>query len=145
MNKRFKLPSDDMAFRKIYKELLEKEILTTVFRPGVRVCNDFRGYCSKDVVNARVISQLGLDRAEIAPQFLASPVKKIQIEEIFSKNLGSLTADDFIGSSPDVYDKQSLIYHLGLIYNLDFSSLSDESQVTRIHFSYIHNQGGNNE
>ena len=140
MNKieKFELPADDMSFRRIYKNLLENETLITVFRPGVRDCKKFRGYCPMNIVNARVIDQVGLDRAKVAPEFLKKPVKKIQIEEIFAKKIGDLTKEDFVGSSPDVYDKQSLVYHLGLIYNLDITSLSPEEMVTIIRFSYIH-------
>ena len=144
-NNQFELPKDDMAFRKIYKNLLEEEKLTTVFRPGVRDCNRFRWYCPEDIVNARVIDQQGLDRARVAPVFLVEPVKKIQVEQVEVKTLGSLSSKDFIGSSPDVYDKKSLIYHLGLIYNLDISSLLDDSPITRIQFRYITQKEKNHE
>jgi hypothetical protein len=136
--KRFELPKDDMSFRKIYRNLIESETLTTVFRPNKRLCLDFKGYCQRAIVNARVIDELGLDRAYFKPEFLDEPPKKIKIEKIEVKKIGDLSPADFIGSSPDVHDKQSLIYHLGLIYNLDLFSLTDEALITRIHFSFIH-------
>jgi hypothetical protein len=139
MNKdeRFELPPDEMAFRRIYRDLLESGKLTTVFRPGVRTGGEFRGYNRGDVVSARVIDQVGLDRAKVAPVFLTHPVKKIRIESCVSKRLDQLSREDFVGSSPDVHDRESLVYHLGLIYNLDVSSLVDEAMVTRIHFTYL--------
>lgn len=125
-----------MAFRKIYKDLLEKKILTTVFRPGVRDCKKYRGYCQGEIIKAKIIDKQGLDRVKVGPLFLKDLVKNIQIENIEVMPLGSLTRKDFIGSSPDVQDKKSLIYHLGLIYNLDISELSNDSLVTKIKFSY---------
>lgn len=135
---RFVLPADDLAIRKIYIDLLKNEVLTTVFRPGSRNCHDFRGYCPGDIVNARIIDHPGLDRAKIAPIFLDSPVKKILIETVEEKTIGSLSTKDFIGAPPNICDKQSLIQKLGLIYNLAPSSLFDDAVITRIHFSFIH-------
>lgn len=137
MKEKFYLPSDEMAFRKIYKPLVEKEILTTVFRPGQRLCNDFRGYCPGDIVKAKIITELGSDRAKLAPKFLDNPIKFIKIGSIKAIKIKDLKPSDFKGSSPDVRDKQSLKYHLGLIYNLDPASLSDEAEITRINFIYL--------
>jgi hypothetical protein len=136
-DERFELPPDEMAFRKIYKGLLESGKLTTVFRSGIRTGGKFRGYSKGDIVTARVIDQVGLDRAKVAPVFLASPVRKIRIESCVSKRSNQLLPKDFVGSSPDVHDQESLAYHLGLIYNLDVSSLVGEAMVTRIHFTYL--------
>ena len=87
----FKLPASDMAFRKIYKVYLENEMVTTVFRPGKRDCHKFRGYCPKDIVNARVIEHQGLDRARLAPIFLDSPVKEILIEKVLTKSIREIS------------------------------------------------------
>lgn len=135
---RFVLPADDLAIRKIYINLLKNEVITTLFRPGTRNCHDFRGYCPGDIVNARIIDHLGLDRAKIAPIFLDSPIKKVLIETVDEKTIGSLLAKDFIGAPPNVHDKLSLIHELGLIYNLAPTSLLDDAVITRIHFSFIH-------
>jgi len=132
----FELPSNEIAFRKIYKNLLESEAITRVFRPGKRACGDFRGYCEGDIVQAKVIDQIGLDRAEVPPLFLPQPVKTIRVQSIGVVKIGELSQADFVGSSPDVYDKQSLIYHLGLIYNLALTTFSDDSLVTKINFTY---------
>jgi shikimate 5-dehydrogenase len=87
-------------------------------------------------VKAKVIEQLGLDRAETPPLFQQKPTKIIRIVEIQAVRIGSLTTSDFVGSSPDVFDKQSLVYHLGIIYNLDANSLGDNALVTKINFIY---------
>lgn len=144
MNKvfRFDLPNDEMAFRRIYRMYLEQETVTVVFRPGKRLCGDYRGYHVGQIVKARVIEKLGLDRARVAPVFLQNPVKLIKIESIEIRNLGTLVAQDFLGSTPDVHDQASLIFQLGLIYNLDPMDLSGSSVVTRICFNYVKNSGG---
>jgi len=133
----FNLPGDEMAFRKIYMPFLEQEKVTVVFRPGKRLCNDYRGYCVGQIVKARVIEQLGLDRAQTAPIFLPDFFKMIRIESIVACTIDSLVALDFLGSTPDVYDRTSLVFQLGLIYNLEPKNLSGDSVVTRIHFSYV--------
>ena len=53
------------------------------------------------------------------------------------KRIGDLSSMDFDGSSPDVKDKNGLIYHLGLIYNLSADELTDDTVVTRIEFEYL--------
>ncbi len=133
---RFALPQDEMAFRKIYRVFLEQETVTTVFRPGRRLCGDYRGYSVGQIVKARVIDQLGLDRTRVGPIFLPKPVKLIKMVSIETRVIGSLVADDFQGSTPDVHDQTTLVFHLGLIYNLDPQSLAGNSVVTRICFTY---------
>ncbi|MEI8123996.1 MAG: hypothetical protein WCG60_02390 [bacterium] len=136
-SERFVLPRDEMAFRRIYRIYLEKKTVTVVFRPGRRLCNDYRGYQVGQIVKARVIEHLGLDRAQVAPIFLSEFQRMVRIETIEAKTIGSLVASDFLGSTPDVYDQGSLVFQLGLIYNLDPHNLSGDSVVTRICFSYV--------
>jgi len=131
------LPKDEMAFRKIYKDLLESEKITTVFRPGKRDCGDFRGYCPAQIVDAKVLDSIGADWAKVAPKFLEGFLRKIKIKSVEIKTLGALRKEDFSGSSPDVQDIESLIYHLGLIYNLEKGALKHDSVVTKITFEYI--------
>lgn len=138
MKSKFKLPASDMAFRKVYKDLLEKKLVTVIFRPGRRLCGEFRSYCEGDIVTARVIKEVGLDRARVAPKFLKSPVKRIKIKNVRAILMNELSKEDFIGSYPDVYDKETLIYHLALIYNIDYESLaSNDAVVTRTEFDYL--------
>jgi hypothetical protein len=125
-----------MAFRRIYSDLLEAEKLTTVFRPGSRKENDFRGYKHGQIVTARVLDKVGADWAKIAPQFVPGFSKTIIISSLTTKELDKLVAEDFTGSSPDIYDIPSLRYHLGLIYNLSPNDLNGGSVVTRINFKY---------
>lgn len=133
----FVLPKDEMAFRRIYRLYLENGTVTVVFRPGRRLCNDYRGYQVGQILKARVIEYLGLDRARVAPIFLTESQRLIRIEKIEARTIGSLVASDFLGSTPDVYDQASLVFQLGLIYNLDPHILSGDSVITRICFSYV--------
>ncbi|MEK7638822.1 MAG: hypothetical protein AAB388_01540 [Patescibacteria group bacterium] len=133
---RFVLPHDEMAFRRVYRELLAREAITTVFRPGKRQCGDWRGYCPGDIVTAKVIAEVGLDRARVAPIFLPEPRKVIRIDEVKLVRIGDLEAHDFVNATPDVTSKAQLQWHLGLVYNLDKETLSDDTPITKITFSY---------
>lgn len=130
-------PKDEMAFRRIYRDLIECETLTTVFRPGSRQCHDERGYCVGQIVQARILKTLGSDTHKISPRFLDEVSKTIRIESVEVKTIGSLTEEDFLGSSLDVKDVVDLRYHLGLIYNLDPSELTDKTIITLIKYSFI--------
>jgi hypothetical protein len=136
MNK-LELPRDEIAFRKIYKDLIIKNKITTVFRPGKRICGDFRGYCPGEVIKIRVIEKTGADWAMLPPEFEQDFVKKIEMIEIKSLFIKDLKKEDFEGSSPDVFDKNSLLYHLGIIYNLPVEKLQDDNLITKITFKYI--------
>lgn len=131
------LPRDEMAFRRIYKDLLEQEKLWVIFRPGKRTCEDFRGYYPAQKVRARVLKNIGADWANVAPEFIEGFSKTIEIRSVEVRTIGSLKLEDFEGSSPDVRDRDSLIYHLGLIYNLEKRDLSPEALVTKIRFDYL--------
>ena len=126
-----------VAFRKIYADLLKEHKITVIFRPEKRLCGDFRGYCEGQVVNVGVIEKVGADWGKLPPKFADASFGKIRIENMEAKRIGDLKKEDFIGSSPDVFDVTSLKYHLGLIYNFAPSQLADDSLVTIIKFSYV--------
>jgi len=138
MEDKLNLPADEIAFRRIYQNLLEQERLTTVFRPGGRGRKDYRGYAEGDIIKAKVLQNVGADWAGVAPEFVPDFEKRIRIISNQQKALDSLTEKDFEGSSPDVHDVESLRYHLGVIYNLSPESLNGKSFVTKIGFEYVH-------
>ena len=134
--KKLILNPNEMAVRKVYWPLLVQGQINTFFRPGVRLCSAYRGYCERQAITLRRIEQLGSDQLGIAPQF--SEVEKIfaSIEHIYSKKIGELSEEDFQGSSPDVQNATALKFHLGLIYNLSLDELTDDSHVTIIRLNY---------
>jgi shikimate dehydrogenase len=131
------LPRDEMAFRQVYLHLLRSRLLTTVFRPRNMVQDNIRSYVVGDSVTARILNNVGADWAKVAPIFLDSEEFSIQITDVVAKRIGDLSSADFEGSSPDVKDKNGLIYHLGLIYNLSVNELTDDTIVTKITFEYL--------
>lgn len=137
MEKRLELPRNEMAFRKIYRELLEEKKITTIFRPEKRLCEDFRGYCEKQEVYIRLLDRVGADWAGVAPKFVDGFEMKVVIKTVEVKKISELTQGDFSGSSPDIFDAESLKYHLGVVYNLDPSQLSGETVITRTTFEYV--------
>jgi len=137
MSKKLDLPRDEMAFRKIYKDLITRKEITTVFRPGKRLCGDFRSYCLGEIITIRIIENVGADWAEVAPQFETNYGKKIEIIDTTTSKIEDLKKTDFEGSSPDVCDIKSLQYHLGLIYNLSIDEVGMETMITKIQFKYV--------
>lgn len=134
-NKLFLNPNE-MAFRKIYKGLLESEKITTVFRPGKRLCEDFRGYCEEQKIVIKLIDKVGADWAMLPPEFVQRFSKEVTVKTIETKTLGEIGEADFAGASPDVRDKDSLLHHLGIIYNLSSDELTDNFVITRTTFAY---------
>jgi len=130
------LNPNEMAFRKVYKELLEQEKITTIFRPGKRVCGDYRGYCPDQKVIVRVIDKVGADWAMLPPKFLRGFSKNIVIKKVETKRLKDLVDLDFHGSTPEIYDRQSLMYNLGIIYNIPQKEFTDDFLVTKTTFWY---------
>lgn len=135
--KKLNLNPNEMAFRKIYTQLVVEEKVTTVFRPERRLCGDFRGYCKDQIVKIRIIDKVGTDWASVRPKFIPKISKKVRILKTEIKKIKLFVKKDFEGSSPDVYDKQSLKYHLGLIYDLSQDEIGEDFIVTKIVFKYI--------
>lgn len=128
------LPRDEMAFRKQYEELLLSKKITTVFRPGNRVFPNRRGYMPGETVTARVIEQCGSDELGVPPLFNDTRVP-IQITALTVKVIEGVEEPDFTGSSPDVYDRDSLEEHLFGIYRKPIDCF--DGAVTRIQFRYL--------
>ena len=131
------LNPNEMAFRKIYWPMLQQEKIFTVFRPDSRMCGEHKGYCEGQKVQARIIDKVGTDWAGIPPKFSGKFFKNIIIKKIEIRKIKQLVRRDFKGSTPDIYDKNSLIYHLGVVYNLSPEEINLESLVTKISFVYL--------
>lgn len=127
------MPRDEMAFRRRYEPMLLARTLTTVFRPGDRRWPNWRGYRQGEIVTARVIARPGSDALGIPPEFTSTRIL-IEIVDIRVFAPETLTAADFVGSSPDVQDPGSLLVHLLGIYGRPLSDFGDV--VTRIQFVY---------
>lgn len=129
-------PRDEIGFRKIYSDLVRNKKITTIFRPGERTCNINKGFCEGETVDIRIIDKVGADWANLPPETISFD-QRVQILSVDNRKISSLVADDFLGSSPDIFDKQSLVYNLGVIYNLPPSDLGDDCTVTKTTFSYL--------
>jgi hypothetical protein len=130
------LDPSEMAFRKIYQDLLWARQITTIFRPGDRSPGKRRSYTPGQKITIRLIEKVGADWAMIAPEFDPNFQMLVVIETVEVFRLGELEARHFEGSSLDVQDIQSLRFHLGTIYNLAPDELNDSSFVTRTTFTF---------
>jgi len=137
VEEKLKLDPNWIAFRKIYKDLVKEKKITVVFRPDERLCGGFRGYCEGQIVTIGVVDKVGSDWGKLPPVFLNEDFGKIKITNMEAKKIKELTKDDFTASSPDVKDVTTLIYHLGIIYNLAPEEVSENSTVTKIQFEYL--------
>ena len=131
--------SKEMAFRKIYKDLIEKRSLTRVFRPGARPCGGYKGFCPEDEVFFSIIEETGSDLPPNPhPPLLApEPAAHARITEVRVLKLDQLSEDYFVGTGPDVTSQETLRRHLGLIYNLPPEKLEATTDVTMITFTYL--------
>ncbi len=129
------LRRDELAVRKIYSHLIKSKKLTTFFRPFNRIFPNYRGYKYGEIIKIKIIETVGNDLHDIPPKFSEEefPAKIISIK---AKRFNDISKEDFTGSSPDVTDKQSLLYHLGTIYNLSTEKI-EKSEITRIEVRYL--------
>jgi hypothetical protein len=97
----------------------------------------WRGYCDGQRVVARVLDRIGADWAKVAPQFVEKLEWEIEIKEVVIKKISELDSEDFVGTTPDIYDVVSLQYNLGLIYNLFPEDIGPDSFVTITTFAYV--------
>jgi hypothetical protein len=80
-----------------------------------------------------VIARPGSDALGIPPEFTAMRTR-IEIVDIKVLSPEALTADDFVGSSPDGHDARSLLVHLLGISGRPLTAYGDV--VTPIQFAY---------
>lgn len=128
---------EEIYFRKIYRDLIGQTKITTVFRPGNRLHGHPKGFREGEIVNLRIIVNVGAEWAKIHAELDPAFIVRAQITSLEAKTLGDLRKADFKGSSPDVQDVEQLRYHLGVIYNLNPSQLRSTTVVTRTAFKYL--------
>lgn len=132
--KQLELPRDEIAFREEYEELVKKEELKTIFRPGNRIYPNWRGYIQGEIVTARIIEQIGNDDLFIPPKFKEFK-KKVKINKISLIQINQLNEKDFENSSEDVKSINDLKIHLNKIYKKDISEY--DNLITKIELEYI--------
>ena len=132
-----KPPRDEIWFRKIYSDLIMARKITTIFRPGVRLCNSNKGFCNGETLRIKVIDKVGADWADLHGQTLPDFELKVRVLDTKVCPIGSLTEADFQGSSPDIFNIVSLTYHLGAVYNLAPAELNEKTLITKTTFSYL--------
>ena len=131
---KFNLPRDEMAIRAPYWNFVESEELKTVFRPGDRRCGTFRSYCPDEKITLRLLNKIGADWAKVPPVFDENKKKSVIIKTVEVIPIEKINKDHFKGSSPDIHDLESLLFHIALVYNLDIGEIKE---VTRTTFDYI--------
>lgn len=129
------LRRDELAVRKIYSHLIKSKKLTTFFRPFNRIFPNYRGYKHGEIIKIKIIETVGNDLHDIPPKFSEDEFPA-RIVSIKAKRFNDISEEDFFGSSPDVTNKNSLAYHLGVIYNLPMDKI-EQSEITIIEIKYL--------
>ncbi len=130
--------TNDIAFRQPYINDVRNHRVTRIFRPGKRLCGDRKGYCPGDIVTLRVLAKVGAEWAQVPGLFRDDIAEPVEILDVVCKPLGSLEHQDFIGSTSDIHDQQSLRWYLGTHYNLLPDELDDDSfEVTTTTYRYL--------
>lgn len=124
---------NSLGFRIVYKPLIINGSLTTIFRPNLPKYKKL--YPIGELVSARIIKHPGDEKNKIVPLYTDDKLF-VRIKSINSVRIKELKPEDFIGSSPDVHDQESLAYHLGLIYNEAADVFGPETKIIKIKFSY---------
>ena len=133
------LTPNDMSFRKIYWSHFLTGKLSRVFRPFKRLGGDPQGYCPGQKVVVKCLEKIGASWCQVAPIFTPGQEVLAEILGVSCKKLKEYTTQDFIGSSPDICDRQSLQYHLGTVYNLSLEEMNGDALVTAISFKILPN------
>ena len=128
------LPRDEMAFRKAYEPLVLNRSLLTVFRPGVRLYPQRRGYKQGEIITGRIIERVGSDVLGLPPQFNDKKMR-LRIDSIAPVSFDDLGPDAFFGSTPDVQCRDDLERQLQNIYGQPIDAF--DRMVTRIGLSYL--------
>ncbi|MBI4142083.1 shikimate kinase [Candidatus Woesearchaeota archaeon] len=120
----------ELWFRKVYKPLIESKQLTTIIRPGVRIRPEPKGTFPGEIARVRILVEPGTQNS--LPRF-DDYATTVTIKEIKIKNLGEVTSQDLIGSSPETATPEAVKYHLGLIYN---RILRENDKISLLYLQY---------
>jgi len=113
--------------------------LTTIFRPEERLLS--KGHEKAlgvgEEVRIRIIDKVGADWAKVYGILLPEPNVPVVITSVKVKPFGAIEPIDFVGSTPDVQDRESLKIQLGYIYNFASEELCSNLWITRTTFQYV--------
>jgi hypothetical protein len=109
-------PRDEIWLRKVYEPEVVSGSLTRIFKPGDRTYPNHKGFKIGEQIKIRVVEIPGNDQTNCVP-IVKNYYRKATIDSIIVTAIDSLKKEDFIGSSKDIYNKNSLRYNLGLLYN----------------------------
>ena len=130
-------PRNEIWFRKIYADLIRDRRVTAIFRPGRREDDHAKGFLIGETLRIKIVDKVGADWAGIYGQVRSDFEMTVRVLDIVFKPIGELTAEDFKGSTPDVHDTESMVYHLGVLYNLPPEELTAQTIVTKTTFEYL--------
>lgn len=144
---------EELWERKVNEEVIKSGDMTTFFRPDERICGenglekcfnvgeiisvvvvDSPGYSERSVLvygeNKKHVGERVL--AEVLPEF-SKTVRKAKIVKLEVLDLKDIEERHFVGS-PNIIDRNTLVYTLGLIYDKGLDSFG---RITRIEVEYL--------
>ncbi len=130
-------PRDEIWFRKIYSDLVQAQKVTTIFRPGKREEGDLKGFSIGETLRIRIIDKVGVEWAGIFGQVCPDFEMRVRVLSVKSCSIDELASEDFDGSTPEIRTAESLLYNLGLLYNLSPCEMNLKSIITKTTFEYL--------
>ncbi len=125
--------ADELWFRFPYRALLKDKRLKLIIKPGDRRYPNPKGFKEHQKVRLRVLQEPGAEKWNLLPIFDGFEARA-RILKIVVKELGWTRKAELKFASPDCQSRELIKYHLGLIYNQEFSY---EDIISLIHFEYI--------
>lgn len=123
----------ELWFRETYKTLIQNRQIRLALRPGDRRYPQPKGAKVGDLAMIKILKRPGIEEQNIQPIF-DNFETTVRIKEIVVKPIGELDNDELKACSPDCQTKEVAKYHLGLIYNREFT---DDDIVSIVYFDYI--------
>lgn len=118
LNRTAKHGSMGLWMRPVYMEGFRNRSITAVVRLHDRTnLSDSRCMLPDVDVPVRFIKKLGNAAQGNAPELFPDDGTTVWRTDAIVKRICDLTADDFQGMAPDVYNPETVRYHLGLIDN----------------------------
>lgn len=127
------MPEYEFWFRMTYRRLIGDGKITAAVRPGDRRFPHPKGTKEGSTATIRILAKPGSEETGIMPVFDGLR-RRVRVDKILVKEISKLTQRELAGCAPDSRDAGSVIYHLGLIYDREFTP---SDTVTVYYFTYL--------
>lgn len=122
----------ELWFRAAYEKDIQERRFTSAIRPGNRLPGNDKAVPLGEKVKIKILKQPGIEGR--TPAIFSDFECVVQIRRVDVFKIRELTSDLLKQCSQDARDPELVKYHLGLIYNREFT---DDEDVTLISWDYL--------